>query len=363
MKRKSLFLLGAALLSAAIGYGVAIGTEVPPRGEKKDDSPAEKGVTKSTVTVSGKPARQAATKPVADSDAKTTVAADRSPDSTAILATGVIYVKAYAAGDAKAIAALFTEDAEYIDENGNAHQGREAIAAAMTTCFAANPGREIELDINSIRIVSPGVAIEDGVTTLTGPNDAAPIVSHYTAIHVKTNGMWLVASVREHAPKGRRQHQSQLRQLAWLQGEWVDEGEDSLVVYSCTAIDGGNFLLREFRIHIFGQEAMTGTQRIGWDPLTGKLKSWVFDSDGGYSEGFWHRDADRWVLKSFGVTADGEPASSTTIYIAVNADMMTWQSVDHEVAGVEIPDSEVVTLVRRAPLPQASVDIPSPRSN
>ena len=131
------------------------------------------------------------------------------------------------------------------------------------------------------------------------------------------------------------------------------------MIFKCEAVDDGNFLIRKFAIQIAGQEAMSGTQRIGWDPLTGKLKSWVFDSDGGYAEGVWHRDDDRWVLKSFGVTAGGQPASSTTIYTLVNDDTMTWQSVDHEIAGVEIPDSEVVTIVRRAPTPETDTEVTS----
>ena len=28
---------------------------------------------------------------------------------------------------------------------------------------------------------------------------------------------------------------------------------------------------------------------------------------------------------------------------------MTWQAVDHEIAGVQLPDSEVVTIVRKPP--------------
>ena len=199
---------------------------------------------------------------------------------------------------------------------------------------------------------SPGVAVEDGTTTVTPTDGAEPIYCHYTAVHVKTDGKWLAASVRDHAPKGRRQHRSQLQQLGWLEGEWVDEGDDSVVFFSCEAIDNGNFLLRKFTIQVAGQEAMSGTQRIGWDPLTGKLRAWIFDSEGGYSDGVWHRDDERWVLKSSGVTAEGQTASSTSIYTFVNDHTMTWQSVDHEIAGVQLPDSELVTIVRRAPMPE-----------
>ena len=90
---------------------------------------------------------------------------------------------------------------------------------------------------------------------------------------------------------------------------------------SCQAVDNGNFLLRQFTVKIAGQEAMSGTQRIGWDPVTGKLRAWIFDSEGGYGEGTWHRDGDSWVLKTTGVTADGQTASGTSIYTLVSDDI------------------------------------------
>ena len=56
-------------------------------------------------------------------------------------------------------------------------------------------------------------------------------------------------------------------------------------------------------IKIAGREEISGSQRIGWDALLGKFRSWIFDSEGGHSEGYWHRDGDNWVLKATGVTA------------------------------------------------------------
>jgi hypothetical protein len=144
-----------------------------------------------------------------------------------------------------------------------------------------------------------------------------------------------------------------------LMGDWIDEGDDSIVSFSCKATDSGNFLLREFAIEIAGRKAMSGTQRIGWDPLTGKLRGWIFDSEGAYAEGLWHRDEDSWVLKTTGVTADGQAASSTSIYRQINDHTMTWQSIDYEIGGVQIPDSEVYTIVRQAPIPTADAEVPA----
>lgn len=325
---------------------------VPPAA-KAAVKPAEKPEARSADAVEIKPgAKSAEPKP-----ATHVVSEERAADEAAIRQTGDSYEKAYDAGDAQAIAAHFTEDAEYIDEQGNVHQGREAIEAAMTAYFAESPGCQIEIKIDSLRFISAGVAVEDGATTLTPKDGDEPITSRYTVVHVKTNGKWLAASVRDHAPKDRRQHRAQLQQLGWLRGDWVDESDDAVVLFSCEAVDGGNFLLRKFIIQIAGQEAMSGTQRIGWDPLTGKLRTWIFDSEGGYGEGSWHRDGNRWVLKCTGVTADGQTASSTSIYTFVDEHTMTWQSVDHEIAGMQLPDSELVTIVRRAPMPEMA-DLP-----
>ncbi len=262
------------------------------------------------------------------------------------------FAKAYANGDAKAVAAHFTADAEYVDEGGTLFHGRQAIEQTLTEYFAEHPHCTLEMNIDTVRFISPGVAVEDGSTTITHAEDGAESVdSRYTTVHVKVEGKWLAASVRDQAPKERRQHRAELQQLDWLNGEWIDEGDDSIVSFSCKPSDKGNFLLRQFNIQIAGREAMSGTQRMGWDPLTGKLRSWMFDSEGAYGEGLWHRDGDNWVLKTTGTTADGESASSTSIYTLVNEHTMTWQSIDHEIAGVQQPDSEVITIVRRSPAP------------
>ena len=337
--RTTLILSGAALLFGVICFGAADEKIVPKRAEKASPQPAAKAAPKASTTPTEKPT---ASQPVTHKP---------SADEEAIRETDDAFVKAYGEGDAKSVAALFTTDAEYVDEMGNVFQGRAAIQESLKVFFAENPGCKLSMNIDSIRFIGPGVAVEDGTTAITHPEGETSADSLYTTVHVKTDGKWLAASVRDHAPKNRRLHRSQLQQLGWLVGDWVDEGDDSIVHFSCQLVDNGNFLLRKFSIQVAGQEAMSGTQRIGWDPLTGKLRAWIFDSEGAYSDGLWHQAGDNWVLKSTGVTADGQTASSTSIYTFVNDHTMTWQSVHHEIAGVQLPDSEVVTIVRQSPVP------------
>ena len=336
--RTTLILSGAALLVSAICFA-ADEKVVPKRVEKASAPPAAKAVEKTS------------TKPIEKTPSIQPVSEKQSADEIAIRLTDESFVKAYGKANAKAVAAHFTADAEYVDELGNVSQGREAIEESLRDFFAEHPACKLEMNIGTIRFISPGVAVEDGTTTITHQENSATIESPYTTVHVKTNGKWLAASVRDHAPKNRKQHRTQLQQLGWLVGDWVDEGDDSIVHFACESVDNGNFLLRKFSIQVAGREAMSGTQRIGFDPMTGKLRAWIFDSEGAYSDGLWHRDGDNWVLKSIGVTADGQTASSTSIYSFVNEHTMTWQSVHHEIGGVQQPDSEVVTIVRKAPAP------------
>lgn len=277
-----------------------------------------------------------------------------SADEAAIRATGDTYVEAFTKGDAKATAAHFTEDAEYVDCHGQLFHGRKAIENLMTGFFSKNPGSKIELEIDAIRMISPGVAIEDGasIVTLAGGTNPESETFLYTAVHVKQNGKWLVASVRDRQPENPRQHKNQLQQLSWMIGDWVHEGDGAIVHFNCRASESGNFLLRDFTVHVAGGQTMTGTQRIGWDAQSGKFRTWVFDSDGGFGEGSWHRDGNDWVLKLNGVTADGQSASSTSIYSYVDKRTMTFRSVNHEIGGVQLEDSEPVTIVRTSPQPQ-----------
>lgn len=344
-------------------------------------------------------------------------------DEAAIRKNVAAFVKAYQAGDAKALAEQFVEDAECVHESNLFCRGRATIEQTLTEFFEANPGCKLQKTIDSIRFVTPDVAIEDGTTICECSDGSSCVTCAYTTVHVKKDGKWLVASIQDRDSRDLKEHSLKLDQLAWLQGDWIDEGGDAVVHFSCQPIANGNFLMRSFTIEVAGQEAMTGTQRIGWDPLTGNLRTWIFDSSGSFGEGVWYRadgegtvDSDemtavaaaeetgeedatvkdtgtndagkkdagakdagtkvadakdttddtttddtgfqakqeRWILKVNGVLADGKTASSTSVYTIINDHTMTWQSVDHEIAGVYQPDSEIITIVRKAAPPEAT---------
>ena len=134
-------------------------------------------------------------------------------------------------------------------------------------------------------------------------------------------------------------------------GEWVDESPEALVVTSYRWTDNQCYILSEFKVQIEGRPVMTGTQRIGWDPLAKTIRSWVFDSEGGFGEGTWTREGNQWIVKRTGVTRDGKFASSTNIFTRVSKDRMTWQSRDRIVGGEKTPDIAEFPITRKPPAP------------
>jgi hypothetical protein len=144
-----------------------------------------------------------------------------------------------------------------------------------------------------------------------------------------------------------------VKQLEFLVGEWIDEGADSHVHFTCRWDEGQNFLVRDFAVHTGGQKTMTGTQRIGYDPLTGHLRAWIFDSAGGYADGYFHREGENWVLQTSGVTSDGRMASGTQILSRLDNHRLSWQAVDYVIGGERVADIPKVTIVRKPPGPTA----------
>jgi len=96
---------------------------------------------------------------------------------------------------------------------------------------------------------------------------------------------------------------------------------------------------------------MTVTQRIGWDPLSKQIKSWVFDSEGGYGDGLWTRNGDQWMIKSSGVLPDGRIATATNILTRVGPNAARWASTERTVGGFHAPDRFENMMVRRPPSP------------
>jgi hypothetical protein len=135
--------------------------------------------------------------------------------------------------------------------------------------------------------------------------------------------------------------------LAWMVGEWVDQGADATITTNCSWTKNRKFLTRSFQVATDDQVTLEGTQVVGWDPIARQIRSWTFDSEGGFGEGRWIHDGPRWLVKTSFVLASGERASALNVITYVNQDTFRWQSVDREVGGELLPSIPEVTITRQ----------------
>ncbi len=91
---------------------------------------------------------------------------------------------------------------------------------------------------------------------------------------------------------------------------------------------------------------MSGMQLIGWDPAAKQIRSWVFDSDGGFGQGTWTRKDNRWSNQQSGVLPDGRKSSSVNIFTYLDDDTFTLQSINRMVDGELLPNIDEVKITK-----------------
>jgi len=270
-----------------------------------------------------------------------------SADEAAIRKNAAKYVEAYNRRDSRTMAAMWSPDAVYMDPSTNEQiVGREAIAAHFDHMLAGSEDAKLQVTIDSVDFVSPNVAIEKGRAVVTY-GEHEPEETTYAAVHVKRDGQWLLDRVTEEeiAPPP-PSHYEQLKELEWLVGSWVDADDQCTIQTEINWTKNRNFLTRSFAVVIRDQIDMSGMQIIGWDPAEKQIRSWVFDSDGGFAEATWTRKGDQWLIQNNGTLADGRKTSSLNILTYVDADSFRWTSVNREVDGELLPNVDEVLVVR-----------------
>jgi uncharacterized protein (TIGR02246 family) len=255
------------------------------------------------------------------------------------------YVQAFNAGDAKALAAYWAPDGEFVDAEGTTFRGRNAIEKEFGEFFATSKGMKLEISMDSLRFIAPGVALESGSSRVVGGPDGATARAAYHIVHAKKDGKWFLTSVREapYAPASNYEH---LRDLEWLVGNWTVKADGKVLDMSCEWTAKRSFLLRKYSVKGADGTTKAGVQIIGWDPLDGGIRGWVFDSDGGFGSERWQRDGKRWLLEASGVSKDGAQIVATNVLTGLDHDNFSWQSVGRSLNGVALPDTAAVKVTR-----------------
>jgi conserved hypothetical protein len=273
-----------------------------------------------------------------------------SPDEQIIRKAVVAFVEQYNAHSADGVTALFAPDARMIFRDGTEVNGRDEIKQSFEEAFKDSPKTAVSVVVDSIRFLTPDVAVEEGSTSMFPDGDTLTARSRYTVVHLKKNGKWLMQSVRVVEEESLSAY-GELAPLEWLLGEWLDEGRTENVEATFRWDDNKSFLLEEFQVVRGGEVVMKGSQRIGWDPQTKQIRSWTFDSAGGFGDATWTQVGDKWVVKAKAVTADGTSASATRTLTRAASDRVIWTATDRLAGDEQLPDL-AVTMVRKPPQPQ-----------
>jgi uncharacterized protein (TIGR02246 family) len=286
--------------------------------------------------------------PIAGKEAPAAAAEkQQTAEEKAVRATAEEFTAAFNRGDAKAIAALWTPDCEYIEESGRETRGRDAIEKEYAELFRAKPGVQMETSVSSVKVLGPAVALEEGTTILKSPKGKFISRGYYNAVHVNENGKWLMASVREHASPSAAVR-PKLGDLAWLIGDWTTDQESKKAELTFKWIVDKKFIELAYKVQDKKGTPRSGVQIIGQDPSSGEVVSWSFFANGGSGQGRWTPFQKGWIIDSSGSMPDGRPTVSTYQISRPDENTLGWKSVNRRIAGKKLKETEAVVLKRKA---------------
>lgn len=129
-----------------------------------------------------------------------------------------------------------------------------------------------------------------------------------------------------------------LKQVEWVIGNWSDQSENSVISFKGMKILNDRYIFVEFTVNKKDEPPFEGRQLLGWDPIKKIIRSWIFDSDGGFGEGFWRKNENKWFVNVHFTLSDGRKASATNIYTMQNDGTIQFNAVERDVDGKVLPN-------------------------
>jgi uncharacterized protein (TIGR02246 family) len=253
------------------------------------------------------------------------------------------YEEAYNKGDAKALAKLYSDDVDYIDQDGAEVKGRDAMEKLLGDNFQQNPGVKLAVTTEEIKQLTPEVKVSRGFATVTPANGAAE-TTRYTAVRVRKGDHWEISQLNERQAPPPSAY-SRLEVLGWLTGTWQDKSGDQTVQSKINWAGDKSFLVRT--ISLKGDQTTTdGWEIIGWDPLRQRIRSWIFDSHGGFGESTWVNDGENWLIRASNVLPDGSRSTAENVLTKVNDNEFTWESQNRTLNGEPQPSLDKTEVQR-----------------
>jgi hypothetical protein len=80
------------------------------------------------------------------------------------------------------------------------------------------------------------------------------------------------------------------------------------------------------------------------------IVSWIFDAEGGVSEGVWTPTETGWLIRTEGTTGDGEILGASQALTTEGPNTLLWTAT-HRVVDGEVQPDNLLRIVRQAPEP------------
>jgi uncharacterized protein (TIGR02246 family) len=255
------------------------------------------------------------------------------------------YEEAYNKGDAKTLARFYSEDVDYIDQEGAEVKGRDAMEKLLADNFQQNPGVKLAITTEEIKQLTPDVKVTRGFATVT-PATGAATTTRYTLVRVKKGNHWEISQLNEREAPPLSAY-SKLEALEWLVGTWQDKSGEQTVEAKINWAGDKNFLVRT--INVKGNQSSTdGWEIIGWDPLRQQIRSWIFDSNGGFGESTWVNNGEDWLIRASNVLPDGSRSTAENVLTKVDDNKFTWESQNRTLDGEPQPSLDKIEVQRLA---------------
>jgi uncharacterized protein (TIGR02246 family) len=123
----------------------------------------------------------------------------RSKDEAAIREVVSKYVDAWERIDPKAVEELFTSDADQLVSSGEWRKGREAVVRG-TMASSNSTGGKRSITVESVRLLSPDIALADGRYELTGLAGGTTRSMWTTLVLKRTGKSWRITAIRNMLP-------------------------------------------------------------------------------------------------------------------------------------------------------------------
>ncbi len=264
-----------------------------------------------------------------------------------IISNGVgKYAEAFNAHDTNAIGEMWTDDGSYVNMTTNeTYEGKQAIKDYYTKLFNEDGAEKIKTDISTTYSLSDIEAVAKGLAIITF-KDGTEKKEAFVAQFIQSNGKWLLQNVSINDLEPPLSHFEKLKDLDWLVGDWIDDDDNIDVDYSYAWDQYKNFLTQNFALSVLDQEVLTGIQIIGWDPTQESVKSWIFDSDGGFGEATWDKQDDTWYATVKFTLPQGGVGSAMHVYKKIDDNLYTFSSENRVVDGNLLPNIGPFKVIR-----------------